>query len=375
MAGHDLVLHVGLPRSESVLAPALLTLRPQLRAHGVAFVSGAELQQLPHARGWDGSDWPAGSSDRVAFSGELAARVAAERHAAAERSGDAQARVVISGNRLLGAGDLGLRDARRLRPRAAEAMSQVIEALSARAVQVVLYTHRQDRLMELAQLGRLVAGQDAAITDYFASPFDPVLDYRELIGRLRDVPHVTDIVVRPVELADAGTQAFVNDFLDIIGVIGLAGGLDLDTIGPEVAPFYSPRGMQLAMAMNPLMETVDQLAALREFLTANYPAGEFGTLDLWDRTTRERIMDAYDRPNRQLFRQYMADLPEDSYSDDTATFELGNVLRQPMRRPRSAVPIRTPGAPSRRTVTTLARTARRRAASALGRHWTDRRRS
>ncbi|MGH8963184.1 MAG: hypothetical protein ACRDWT_18670 [Jatrophihabitantaceae bacterium] len=359
MSEPDLVLHVGVPRSGAVLHRALLRLRPQLRAHAVAYVGGSELEGLPHANGWDGDAWRR-RGEAAAFAGELAARVAAERRHAAGVRGHRPVRVVLSSDRLLGSGDIGLRDAQQLRPHAVLALSHVVEALSARRVRVILYSQRQDRLMELAHLQRVYAGQSAAFEDYYPYRFEPVLDYRSLVDRLRAVPRVCEVAVRPVELADAGVHAFVNDFLR---VVGLEDVLDLYPIGADLLPHpavYSARGVQLAQAINPLMETAAELELVREFLTTDHAAGDFGTTDLIELDAREQILAAYADGNRELFRAHMPDLPADSYADDSATFELGNVLRQPGPRRPASTAARLGTAAAARTTNATVRLIRQR---------------
>ena len=141
MSEYDLVLHVGMPRSGAVLRKALDRLRPQLRTHRVAFVGGPQIEGLRHVAGWEGGR-PSRRQDASAFGRELAAAVAAERRNAAGIRGRLPVRTLVSSNRLLGTGAIGLRDAEQFRPHAARATAQIIEALSAHRVQVVLYTHR-----------------------------------------------------------------------------------------------------------------------------------------------------------------------------------------------------------------------------------------
>lgn len=325
----ELLLHVGMPRSGAVLRPALERLRPQLRAHGIAFIGNAQLEKARHLAGWNRDPWHR-PQYAAAFARELTAQVAAESRWAAGRAGQREVRVVVSSDSLLGSGRIGLRDADRFRPYAERALGQVVDALAPVSARVVLYTHRQDRLMELAQLERIQAGRDDSFADQFPNPFAPVLDYGALAERLRSVPGVGDVHVRPVELADAGTYAFVNDFL---ALVGLADTLDLFAIGTGVfphPPVYSERGAQLALALNPLLSTARELQLVGEFLSTRYLAGEEGTTDLLERESRERILAAYHASNEALFRRHAPDLPPDSYADDVRTFDLGNVLRQPV---------------------------------------------
>jgi hypothetical protein len=328
MSEYDLVLHVGMPRSMDVLRSALARLRPQLHTHGVAVVGGAQIDRLRHASGWE-SGRGARRRDASAFESELAAAVAEERRHAAGVRGRPSVRTIVSSNRLLGAGRLGMLDAEQFRPYATRATAQVIRALSARRVQVVLYTHRQDRLMELSYLKRIRAGEQRSFEDTFPFCFEPVLDYLDLIDRLQAVPNVSEVVVRPLELVEAGQHAFVNDFL---ALLGLENALDLYAMGIDPWPYpsvYSARGAQLALALNPIMDTPAERRRVRTYVQKNYKASERYSTDLLDREVRQRILDCYADRNRKLFDRYLPELPADSYADDPSTFALGNVLGQP----------------------------------------------
>lgn len=337
MSRYDLVLHVGMPRSGALLRRALVRLRPQLRAHAVAFVGGPQIDGLRHAAGWQ-CGRSARGRDASTFAMELSAAVAQEQRHSAGVRGRLPVRTVVSSNRLLGMGPVGRGDAEQFRPHTTVATAQVVKALSARRVQVVLYTHRQDRLMELSYLKLLRSGQHVAFEDEFPNRFEPVLDYLDLIDRLRAVPNVSDVVVRPLELADAGQHAFVNDFL---GLFGLENALDLNALGIDPSPYpsvYSARGAQLALALGPLTDTTAERRRVGAYVWKHYRASERYPTDLLGRDVRRRILDCYAERNRELFRTHLPDLPADSYSDDPSTFALGNVLSQPT--PTSAGPAR-----------------------------------
>jgi hypothetical protein len=325
---HDLVLHVGMPRASSIVGPALDRLRPQLRAHGIAYVDTAELEGRRRAAEWKRRRVT--HRRRTAdFGRALAVLARAEQQRAGSLWRRRRVPMVVAGDGLLGPGDIGWHDGEQLRPDAMSVMTQVIETLSARTVQIVVHTHRQDRLLELAYLRRLHAGEHATLEEYFPNLFEPVLDYGDLVARLRTAPRVSDVVVRPVELADAGLHAFVHDLL---GVIGLRDAVDLYALGvgllvhPSV---YSARGAALARTLNPMVQG-DEFTVLRRFLVERHSApAEYGPPDILDQGARARVLTAYAEANRSLFSENMPDLPSDSYADETATFGLGNELRQP----------------------------------------------
>jgi hypothetical protein len=324
---HDLVLHVGMPRATSVIGPALRQLQPQLRAHGVAYVDGEEVLSLPHAAGWHRD-----RGTRPEHADDFARELAAAAHAEQQRAGSLWRRrpvpVVVVSDQLLGWGDIGRRDTDLLRPYAERAVRHVIGAVAARNVQIVLHTQRQDRLLELAYLRWLSAGHDAAIESFFPSLYEAVLDYGELVARLRSVRHVSDVVVRPVELLDAGVHAFVND---VLGLMGLRDALDLHVVSADlfVRPrVYSAQGAALSRALSPLVRGAD-FGAVQEFLSERYSApAEYGLPEIIEPDARARLLESYTESNRLLFTTHMPDLPSDSYDGDVPTFALGNVLRQ-----------------------------------------------
>jgi hypothetical protein len=321
VSGYDLLLHVGMPRSSTVL-------RPQLRARGVAFVGAADVAKLRSAAGWDSGPWSK-PEEAATFAGEIAKLVEHAAAAARKRNGP-HPQVVLASDRLLGEGPIGLRDAHTFRPYAERALGQVVAALSPTRARVLLHTHRQDRLMELAHLERIGEGSTEPFADQFPSAATSVFDYGALLARLAAVPGVDEVVARPVELADAGVHAFVND---VLGLLGLQDRVDLYAIGSDVwpqPPVYTEQGARLALALHPLASGRREHDLIRGFLQRRYLATEAGAADLLDRGTRERILAAYREANERLFREHMLGLPADGYADDTRTFDLGNVLPQPV---------------------------------------------
>lgn len=329
--GFDLTAHVGMPRSGAVLRRALSRLRPQLRTHGIAYVGGPDLDHLPHA------DWDTradGQTDAARdFRREVRAALAEERRWAAGALGRHTPHTLISSDRLLGARRLGLRDGQQFRPDAERALGQAIRSAGSRRVRVVLYTQRQDRLLEDAYLQWLRVGAHAELDELFPYALEPVLDYAALAARLESVPNVAEVAVSPFETVTAGTRAFVEDFSRWVG---LRGRLDTYAIGADVvahARQYSAHGVALARAMNQHLDTVDEIESVRDFLTRSFACGEPHVTEILDRATRRRLLENYRETNHALFSRYLPELPVDSYDDDVTTFALGNVLPQPVDRP------------------------------------------
>jgi hypothetical protein len=322
----DLVLHIGMQQSgATMLQRALSRLRPQLRAHGVAYIGHGRLSDLDHIAGWD-ADPDADRTQAAAFARELAATVEHERRKVAATHKDGTRTVLLSSDHLVGSRNIDRADADVFRPQAVSATSQVIRGLGAEQARLVLYTQRQDRLMEFCYLREIQNGQHHSFARQFPRRFEPVLDYVDLVERLRALPEVTDIIVRPFESLATHPVAFVDDFLD---VIGLKGALDLSAVGTDLSPHrvYSRQALKIALGMNPYLETKKERRLVREFLLANFAAPDDRQSRFLPKRARQRILDAYRDQNRQLFRSCMPDLPDDSYNDNDATARLATVLQ------------------------------------------------
>jgi Sulfotransferase domain len=324
MSEHDLVLHIGMQQSgATMLQRALSRLRPQLRARGVTYIGHGRISSFDHLAGWHASAG-ADPDQADAFAGELSEAVAHERRTSAAGSGT----VLISSDHLTGSHNIDGSDGNPFRPQAVPAVHQVIQALGATRVRLVLFTQRQDRLMEFCYLREVQNGRHHSFAQQFPQRFEPILDYPDLIARLAALPEVMDVTVRPFELVEAGPVAFVDAFLD---VIDLRGTLDLDAVGTDLAPHhvYSRRGLKIALAMNPHLDTRKDRRLVREFLLEQFAAPDDRQSRFIPKRARQRILEAYREQNRTLFRTYMPDLPEDSYESNQATARLGSVLHPP----------------------------------------------
>jgi hypothetical protein len=326
----DLVLHVGMQQSGAgMLQGALSRLRPQLRAHGVSYLSQSAIKRLEHSSA-QLNRHSAETQFSAEFAAELRALVDHER-----RATSAVARtpgpVLISSDLLLGAANIGLVDVEEFRPLASAAIGQVIDALGARRVRVVLIVNRQDRLMELSYLRDVQSGRWGEFAERFPKRFTPLLDYVGLVQRITAVPHVTDVRVRPVELVGPDPRAFIDDFLDCVD---LKGRLDLEVLPADLRlrHTYSRRGMKIALGMNPHLETPRDRDRLRTFILENFAAEDSHPTRVLQKSDRRKILRAHRPSNQKLFATYLPDLPSDSYDTDEATARLADVLPPPRLR-------------------------------------------
>lgn len=327
MSAPELVLHIGMQQSGATMVQrALSRLRPQLRAHGVVYIGHRRISELDDLAGWAcGADADPARAD--AFARELASAVDHERDRVRQAGADPRM-VLLSSDHLVGSANVDGTDGDPFRPHAVPAVAQVVAALGARSVGLVLYTHRQDRLMEFCYLREIQKGAHHGFDDQFPQRFDPVLDYGDLIARLRALPEVGDIRVRPFELIGAGPTAFIDDFLE---AVGLRGALDLGVLGDDLAPHrvYSRRGLKIALGMNPHLETDRDRKLVRGFLLESFAAPDDRQSRFLPKRVRGQILQAYRDTNRHLFATAMPDLPEHSYDDNDATAALGRVLEAP----------------------------------------------
>ncbi len=319
----NLVLHVGLHHSgAALLGQSLIRLRPQLHHHGVALLTDDNLTGLARADGWmRQKDSPAALAPL--FDGQLRVLAGAELDSAA-RSGTVPRTLLITSEHLTGGREPGREDRDSFRPYAERAITQAVEALEAleaNRIQLVLYTRRQDRLMECSYVSAIQRGKHHSFSRQFPTRNEPVFSYDALATRLLALPGITGIRVRPYEMIGAGVIAFVDDFLS---AIDLGGRLDLSELddGPHESSLYCRRALHLALDMNPHLETERERELVREFLLAEFPSTAGSEARFLSRKVREQIITAHRADNISLFASHMPDLPSDSYGSLEATRHL-----------------------------------------------------
>lgn len=315
-----LVLHVGLHHTGTgLLTESLVELRPQLHRHGVALLTNEQMTGLADSAGWIRK---AGSKPEMshAFDGELRVLAGAELDSAA-RSGTAPRTLLVASEQLTGARAPGSGDRESFRPYAEKAIGQVIEALEPGRVQLVLYTRRQDRLMEACYVSEIEKGRHHSFATQFPNRYEPVFSYSALVERLRALPRVKGIRVRPYETIGAGVRPFVDDFMSSID---LRGKLDLSVLGdePRQSSAYSRNALRLALAINPQLDTERERSLVREFLLTEFPSPPYAEARFISKKARARIVTAYRADNETLFATHMPDLPRDSYGSIEATRRL-----------------------------------------------------
>lgn len=312
----DLIAYVGPGNTGGyMLDSALARLRPVLLRNNVAYVGGDDLDALPSVTGWRANALPEpGEVDR--FAADLADLADRERREASAVSTEPKPpNVIVTSQRLLGRQPVGRADAEQFRPHATAAIEQLIAAVGAKRTRVVLFCRRQDRLMERAYVGAVMDGRSHTFDEQFPNPEHPVLDFGELADRIQAVPGVVDVVIHPFEMVRVAPQTALRAVLP-----HRLRALDTDAGAPfDLGRIYSRIGIQLALAMNSHIDSIEEHALVREFILARFGTSEVAGTRLLDADTRAAVLAAYAEANVRLFRRYLPQLPENAYLDDAGT--------------------------------------------------------
>jgi len=319
-----LVLHVGIHKTgTTTLQVALESLRDQLRSRGVALITIGQMKRLKHEPAW--ARMTADPTETPLFLDELRLLIGEELEAVAQSSGEPARQVLITNERMVGARMPSEVDLPVFRPLAVASISQVVEALQPEETHLVVYTRRQDHLMESSYLWEVQKGLFHSIREQFPFLGKPVFRYFEFIERLHGVPGIGSIRVRPFEMIRAGSLAYLDDFLSNVG---LQGELDYSSFeeDPSANRSYSQVALDLALVANPHLTGQDRLSAFRWFLKSFFPVGEFPAASIFTDEERADLIRLYRDDNERVFYAWMPDLPFDAYSTPDGVAKLGNVL-------------------------------------------------
>ena len=320
-----LVLHCGIHKTgTTTLQVALESLRAQLRAHGVALITISQMKKMQHDQGW--AAYRKGPHLKSPlWTAEFRTLVTDEMAAVERESGRPADQVLVTNERMVGARMPSTVDHPIFRPLAERAIGQVLASLEPDEVHVALYTRRQDRLIESCYLWEVQKGLSHTVREQFPFIDEPVMRFSELAERLTAIPGVSSIRVRPFETIAAGSLAYLDDFL---GNVGLQGALDLSVFDgdPSANRSYSQKALDVALALNPFLETNKQRNATRQFLKQAFPVGRHPAAAILSEEERLHLIDIYRDDNERLFRTWMPDLPADSYSTLEGTDKLRDVL-------------------------------------------------
>jgi len=320
----QITLHVGLHKTGTTLIQrSLRKLRDPMARRGVVYMDRLEMSDMASFAGWRALPsrddpriprLPAHRLHRVELAEQftLELRHLAERRSeeAAAAAGGHPAHLVMSNEALVGAVAPDL--SHPYRPRAEPALQHVLDALAPDSTRLVLYVRRQDRLIESQYVQRIHEGLTHDFEEFAAAATaDTFIRYGDLVERLAEIATVVEVTVRPFEVIGLGAVDFMIDFLEPLGL----GGLDLSDVSMKrTNPSYTAPALRAALAINPLLETLDELRATRRFLRSTFPIGKYPRPQLFDEKERQRVLDMYAPANRRLFRSFMPEFPEDSYA-------------------------------------------------------------
>lgn len=310
------VVHLGLAEAAPVrLQQALERLRGQLHQGGVGVVTpaGSASAASPARSPARSASGDAANAPSLATRAQReAARVARSDHHPAPMVVCAEG--LLEGHHVTGAGPACARDLD------LAAIPEVLAACGATSARVVLYIRRQDRLLELAHLRAVRLGRAHEAVP-LARGDEALMSYEALVGWLRRLPYVDDVVVRPFELV-AGSAA--HHARDLLLAGGVTAELDWGAVGTDLAPdpVYSAQACRIAVDTAPFLESERERRLLDEFLLARFAATDEPSTRLLSEGERARILEAHAEANRALFAQHIPDVPADAYTSEEATLSL-----------------------------------------------------
>lgn len=202
-------------------------------------------------------------------------------------------------------------------------VDEAVQAAGGRSACVLLEVCRQDQLIESAYLRRVHAGDHHPFAEQFPELDRHTVDYGALADGLAALPGVERVVALPLELAGAGRPAYAAHALEALGV-----GHDLEVLRTALAPRrdYTRQGLDLALAMNPLLGTTEERHVLHEMLMQNFAAADGQRARVLADDARAAIVARHRDVNAAFFRTWLPSLPPDSYSGDEDTATLAAVL-------------------------------------------------
>ncbi len=330
-----LVLHAGIHKTgTTTLQVSLKKLRPQLRQRGVALITIEMMKKLTHERSW-AARRTRNRLEAPLFQHELRNMVGKEMDQVEEVSGAPTQQVLISNERLVGARMPSEGDSPLFRPVAEASITEVMKALSPDEVHLALYSRRQDRLIESCYLWEIQKGLSHTVREQFPYIDEAVLRYFDLARRLRAIPGIDSMRVRPFELISGGSLHYLEDFL---GNVGLQGQLDMSEFedDPSANRSYSGKALAIALKVNGELETKKERDTMKRFLKRVFPIGDYPSAQILSAEERAKLIELYADDNEQLFMTFMPDLPMDSYSSIEATKRLASVFSGGMKKSRQA---------------------------------------
>ena len=214
-------------------------------------------------------------------------------------------------------------------------VAAVIERSGARRVRILFSPERQDRLLERSYRNAVAEGFAGTLAERFPRAQQPLLDYRPLVSELLALPGVLDLRMVPLELVAAGQVAYVDALLAALDCEQPVG------LGPlarwRVPREYGLRGLRIALAMAPHLDTDAERAAVRKYVLATFSMPVGASPQVMTASERAQVLAAYRPANLELFATHGPEYPETAYNGRGGLHALGAVL--------SPVTVRVPPRP------------------------------
>ena len=297
----EVVVHLGLPGTGGrQVVRALAAARPQLRDHGVAYVR------------------PQRSGTPEERAAEVAARARAERRRTASRADGGQ--TVLVGDRAL-LGHVGGADHPGVWwPQATRVLEPLLAALAPVRASVVLVTRRQDRWLEHQHVEHVLDGSAAGLEAWRAGLPGPAPDLEELAQRLAAVRRVDRVEVLPAEVGDVEPVRLVRHLLAAAGVGDVVPEDKVERTRPRGT---TQRGLAVARALDPELETDEERRLLRRFVLDTFPPRP-DEAEVLSAPERAALLSACAPANRRLLERHQPAVDPDAYADDARTARLAS---------------------------------------------------
>lgn len=321
----DLYLHVGLQKTGTTTIQGGLTrIRKQLHARRVAYIDRRDMIRLPSIR--DAASRPRRDLEGNArFRQELADLVDDYLQRAGSTSGGPARALLISNEELVGVIRKSATLEDDFRPRAEQAIAEVISVVQPERTHLLLYTRRQDTMLESLYMHQVHAAQSFEFQEYLrAEQSAPKMYLHQLATRLAQIEGVSSLRVRPYEIITAGATAFIRDLLAPLDLV------DLDWSALEGLPrkneSYSAEALRIALKANPYIRSRRERLIFKRVLSRAFPIKDHGRAPLLDGEARAQLIEHYRADNERLFAEFMPELPADSYSSTGTMDRLRGVL-------------------------------------------------
>lgn len=321
----ELYLHVGLQKTgTTTVQGGLEKLEGQLRREGVATVARREMLSLDGVRGAASRPKERPKAAKR-FKRQLARLIERNLDRVEMLTGQSPRALFISNEELVGVIRAGSRLEEGFRPRAEATLREVISIVQPQRTHVLLYTRRQDIMLESLYMHQVHAAKTFSFEEFLRNELEqPKMYFYQLAARLTEMKEVTTLRVRPFEIISAGSVPFIRDLLSPLQLarLDLSGLSDL----PRKNPSYSNEALRIALKLNAHIQTKSERKILKRLLSEAFPIREYGKAQLLDDDQRRALIECYREDNERLFEAFMPNFPKDSYSDLETSSKVGGFL-------------------------------------------------